>query len=179
LEPIQPLLQKVMHCLEYDQFDCAKPKAPLAAVGLKQDSLPVLLSSGGGKGGRQRVGLTRDGIWLGLPTILGRLEAPALEEGLLERYPVFLSVVLNHVSEATSVFWNALRCLQLLLEILGYKLWLRTTFSAGVVRNTLISQCFHSNQERMHNSIFEQFQPFLQVDIWDYILFLLIFLLLP
>jgi hypothetical protein len=22
----------------------------------------------------------------------------------------------------------------------------------------------------MHNSIFEQFQPFLQVDIWDYIL---------
>lgn len=50
---------------------------------------------------------------------LGRLEAPALEEGLLERYPVFVSVVLNHVSEATSVFWNALRCLQLLLEILG------------------------------------------------------------
>jgi hypothetical protein len=70
LEPIQPLLQKVMHCLEYDQFDCAKPKAPLAAVGLKQDSLPVLLSSGGGKGGRQRVGLTREGIWLGLPTIM-------------------------------------------------------------------------------------------------------------
>ncbi len=69
LEPIQPLLQKVMHCLEYDQFDCAKPKAPLAAVGLKQDSLPVLLSSGGGKGGRQRVGLTREGIWLGLPTM--------------------------------------------------------------------------------------------------------------
>jgi hypothetical protein len=97
----------------------------------------------------------------------------------LERYPVFVSVVLNHVSEATSVFWNALRCLQLLLEILGYKLWLRTTFSAGVVRNTLISQCFHSNQERMHNSIFEQFQPFLQVDIWDYILFSLIFLLFP
>jgi hypothetical protein len=70
LEPIQPLLQKVMHCLEYDQFDCAKPKAPLAAVGLKQDSLPVLLSSDGGKAGRQRVGLTRDGIWLGLPTIM-------------------------------------------------------------------------------------------------------------
>ncbi len=37
----------------------------------------------------------------------------------MERYPVFVSVVLNHVSEATSVFWNALRCLQLLLEILG------------------------------------------------------------
>jgi hypothetical protein len=73
-----------MHCLEYDQFDCAKPKAPLAAVGLKQDSLPVLLSSGGGKGGRQRVGLTRDGIWLGLPTmycfdfqiLLERIETP-------------------------------------------------------------------------------------------------------
>jgi hypothetical protein len=44
-----------------------------------------------------------------------------MEDGIVERYPVFVSIVLNQVSEATSVFYNALRCLQLLLEILGMK----------------------------------------------------------
>lgn len=47
------------------------------------------------------------------------LEPPAFEEGVVERYPFFLSIVLNHASEATPVFWNALHCLKLLLEVLG------------------------------------------------------------
>ena len=32
------------------------------------------------------------------------------------------------------------------------------------MRNTLVSQCFHSNLQRMHKSIFELFPPFLLED---------------
>ena len=50
---------------------------------------------------------------------LGVLEPAAFEEAIIERYPSLLSLVLNHASEATPVFWNALFCLKLLLEVLG------------------------------------------------------------
>lgn len=43
----------------------------------------------------------------------------ALEEGIVERYSVFVSIVLNHVSEARKEFYNALKCLELLLSNLG------------------------------------------------------------
>lgn len=150
LESIQPFLQRCLHCLESDAFDSSSPRTD-SALQPSQRSL-----------GRPRVGFSKEALWIGLTTILGLLEAPAFLKGVLERYPVFVSIVLNHVSEATSVFWNALRCLKLLLEVLGYKLWLGMNFSPGVMRNTLLSQCFHSHEERMHVHIFDLFQPFLQ-----------------
>ncbi|KAG6555775.1 hypothetical protein Mapa_003016 [Marchantia paleacea] len=150
LESIQSFLQRCLHCLESDAFDSSAQRTDSAL----QPSQRIL--------GRPRVGFSKEALWIGLTTILGLLEAPAFLKGVLERYPVFVSIVLNHVSEATSVFWNALRCLKLLLEVLGYKLWLGMTFSPGVMRNTLLSQCFHSHEERMHVHIFDLFQPFLQ-----------------
>ena len=45
----------------------------------------------------------------------------------------------------------------------GYKLWIKTTFSPEVMRSTLIGQCFHTCEEKMHKAIFDLFQPFLQV----------------
>ncbi|KAL3682269.1 hypothetical protein R1sor_000291 [Riccia sorocarpa] len=150
LEAVQPFLQRCLRCLEFDAFDSNTEST-------EKSGPPSLKGTG-----RPRVGFTKEALWIGLTTLLGILEAPAFLKGVLERYPVFVSIVLNHVSEATSVFWNALRCLKLLLEVLGYKLWLGTTFSPGVMRNTLLSQCFHSHEERMHVHIFDLFQPFLQ-----------------
>lgn len=37
----------------------------------------------------------------------------------MERYPAFVSMVLNNVSDVTSTFLCPLRCLQKLLEVLG------------------------------------------------------------
>lgn len=123
---------------------------------------------------------------------LGYLEPLAFEEGILERYPIFLSIVLNHVSDDTLEFTYAINCLRLLFEmlggfpwtlsylvprmlyylkfilllfcgfLLGYKLWLKTTFSPSVMRNTLLGQCFHTRNEKSHKEIFDIFQPFLQ-----------------
>eukprot|EP00850_Spirogloea_muscicola_P009645 SM000054S18131 [mRNA] locus=s54:712649:726066:+ [translate_table: standard] len=90
------------------------------------------------------------------------MEPAALEMGLVRVHPALVSIVINHVSETTGVFWIALRCLRLLLEILGYKLWMHTSFSASVVRNTMLSQCFHVTDERTHTALFDVFQPFLQ-----------------
>lgn len=138
MESIQPMLGKCMHSLEYDSFSSSSQK------------------------GRPRANFTKEALWIGLTTLLNLLEPQAFLKGVMEKYPMFVSIVLNHVSEVTAVFWNALRCLKLLLEVLGYKLWLGTTFSPGVMRNTLLSQCFHSREERMHVHIFDVFDPFLR-----------------
>ncbi|KAG4955269.1 hypothetical protein JHK85_041649 [Glycine max] len=51
-------------------------------------------------------------------------------------------------------------CLGNLTE--GCKLWLRFTLSPSVMRNTLIGQCFHTCNEKIHRDIFGLFQPLLQ-----------------
>ncbi|MQL85608.1 hypothetical protein Taro_018140 [Colocasia esculenta] len=83
--------------------------------------------------------------------------APAFEEGILERYPIFLSIILNHVSDDTPEFSYAVTCLKLLFEMLGCKLWLRTTLSPSVMRNTLLGQSFHTRNEKSHKEIFDLF----------------------
>lgn len=50
---------------------------------------------------------------------LGFLEPMAFEEGILERYPVLLSIVLNHISDDSLEFSYAVNCLRLLFEMLG------------------------------------------------------------
>ncbi|XP_066160356.1 uncharacterized ATP-dependent helicase C29A10.10c isoform X3 [Oryza sativa Japonica Group] len=46
--------------------------------------------------------------------------------------------------------------------MLGCKLWLRTTLSPNVMRNTLLGHCFHTRDEKSHKEIFDLFLPFLQ-----------------
>ncbi|KAF5178102.1 Helicase sen1 [Thalictrum thalictroides] len=138
LEPLQPLLKK---CIGY----------------LETEVLPSSLETS-----RPRVQLERINVWVGIKALLGFLEPPAFEEGILERHPTFLSLVLNHVSDDSIEFSYAVNCLRLLFEMLGYKLWLRTTLSPSVMRNTLLGQCFHTRNEKSHKEIFDLFQPFLQ-----------------
>lgn len=44
----------------------------------------------------------------------------------------------------------------------GCKLWLRTTLSPSVMRNTLLGQSFHTRNEKSHKEIFDLFLPFLK-----------------
>ncbi|KAK9097548.1 hypothetical protein Sjap_023045 [Stephania japonica] len=141
LEPLQPLLKKYIGYLE-------------------TETLPSNLDIS-----RPRMQLERITVWLGIKALLGFLEPTAFEEGILERYPVFLTIVLNHVSDDSLEFSHAVNCLRLFFEMLGYKLWLRTTLSPSVMRNTLLGQCFHTRNEKSHKEIFDLFQPFLQAYI--------------
>lgn len=111
---------------------------------------------------RPRVQLDSISVWLGFKALLRFLEPPAFEEGILERYPIFFSVVLNHISDDSLEFSHAVICLRLLFELLGCKLWLKSTLSPSVMRNTLLGQCFHTRNEKSHKDIFDLFQPFLQ-----------------
>lgn len=138
LEPLQPLLKKFIGFLE-------------------TEVLPSTL-----KTLRPRVQLERMSIWLGIKSLLGFLEPPAFEEAILERYPIFLDIVLNHISGDSLEFSHAVACLRILFEMLGCKLWLRSTLSPSVMRNTLLGQCFHTRNEKSHKDIFDLFQPFLQ-----------------
>lgn len=52
------------------------------------------------------------------------MEPPAFEEGILDRYPIFLSIVLNHISDDSLEFSHAVNCLRLLFEKLGIFLFL-------------------------------------------------------
>lgn len=47
------------------------------------------------------------------------MDPPAFEEGILERYPFFLDIVLNHISGDSLEFSHAVACLRLLFEMLG------------------------------------------------------------
>ncbi|KAG6491063.1 hypothetical protein ZIOFF_052395 [Zingiber officinale] len=114
---------------------------------------------------RPRVQHERINVWNGFKTLLGFLEAEALEDGILEKYPIFLSIVLNHVSDDTAEFSFAVACLRTLFEMLGCKLWLRTTLSPSMMRNTLLGQCFHTRNEKSHKEIFDLFLPFLQISL--------------
>eukprot|EP01018_Ginkgo_biloba_P027712 Gb_33974 [translate_table: standard] len=137
LEPIQPLLKKCINFLD--------------------NGLPNKGTS------RPRIQYEREAVWLGIKSLIGFLEPSAFEEGVVERYPIFLSIVLNYVSDDNPLdFAQAVDCLKLLFETLGCKLWLKTTFSPGVMRNTLLGQCFHTRVEKHHKAIFDLFQPFLQ-----------------
>ncbi|KAK4837593.1 hypothetical protein QYF36_006782 [Acer negundo] len=138
LEPLQPLLKKFISFLETEvlpsTFKTSRPRAQL-------ERLP---------------------IWLGITSLLEFLEPPALEEGILENYPIFFDIVLNHISGDSPEFSHAVSCLRELFKMLGYKLWLRSTLSPSVMRNTLLGQCFHTRNEKIHKDIFDLFQPFLQ-----------------
>ncbi|KAB1218247.1 hypothetical protein CJ030_MR3G026127 [Morella rubra] len=80
LEPLQPLLKKFIGLLE-------------------TEVLPFIPETS-----RPRSKLDRVSIWLGIKSLLGFLEPPAFEEGILERYPIFLDLVLNHISgDSTSL----------------------------------------------------------------------------
>ncbi|KAJ3676832.1 hypothetical protein LUZ60_002556 [Juncus effusus] len=138
LEPLQPLLKKWITFLE-------------------NENLPSNLDSS-----RLRVQLKRSDVWLGIKSLLGFLEGPAFEDGILEKYPVFLSIILNHVSDDSSDFSYAVSCLKASFEMLGCKLWLRATLSPSVMRNTLLGHCFHTKDEKSHKDIFDLFIPFLQ-----------------
>ncbi|PON78563.1 P-loop containing nucleoside triphosphate hydrolase [Parasponia andersonii] len=76
LEPLQPLIKKFIGFLE-------------------TEALPSAM-----KTSRPRAELDRVSIWLGIKSLLGFLEPPAFEEGILERYPIILDIVLNHSLEA-------------------------------------------------------------------------------
>jgi len=137
LEPVQPLLKKFIHFLNN-----SPPNKEIS---------------------RPRIQYDRASVWLGIKSLIGFLNPQEFEEGIIERYPIFLSIVLNHVSDdSTKDFAHAVDILKLLFEILGCKLWLKTTFSPSVMRNTLLGQCFHTRIERHHKAIFDLFQPFLQ-----------------
>ncbi|VFQ65565.1 unnamed protein product [Cuscuta campestris] len=138
LDPLQPLLKRYINFLDSE------------------------VSSTASLASRPRVHLERLTVWLGIKALLGFLEPPAFEEGILDRYPIFLSLVLNHISDDSPEFSYAVNSLRLLFEMLGYKLWLRTTLSPGVMRNTLLGQSFHTRNEKSHKEIFDLFQPLLQ-----------------
>ncbi|RZB62240.1 Helicase SEN1 isoform B [Glycine soja] len=138
LEPLQPLLKKFISCLE-------------------ADALPVTLETS-----TSRTQLDRVSLWIGIKSLLGFLDPSTFEEGILERYPFFVDIVLNHISGDSLEFSHAVTCLRLLFEMLGCKLWLRFTLSPSVMRNTLIGQCFHTCNEKIHRDIFGLFQPLLQ-----------------
>ncbi|XVE91125.1 hypothetical protein DITRI_Ditri20bG0129600 [Diplodiscus trichospermus] len=138
LEPLQPLLKKFIGFLE-------------------NEVLPSTLETS-----RPRVQLDRLPIWLGMTSLLEFLEPPAFEEGILERYPIFFDIVLNHISGDSAEFSHAVNCLRELFKMLGCKLWLRSTLSPSVMRNTLLGQCFHTRNEKIHKDIFDLFLPFLQ-----------------
>ncbi|XP_031256135.1 uncharacterized protein LOC116114119 isoform X4 [Pistacia vera] len=138
LEPLQPLLKKFVGFLE-------------------TEVLPSTV-----KTSRPRAQLERLPIWLGITSLLEFLEPPALEEGILERYPIFFDIVLNYVGGDSPEFSHAVICLRELFKMLGCKLWLRSTLSPSVMHNTLLGQCFHTRNEKIHKDIFDLFQPFLQ-----------------
>ncbi|XP_050380960.1 uncharacterized ATP-dependent helicase C29A10.10c isoform X2 [Argentina anserina] len=138
LEPLQPLLKKFI-------------------IFLETELLPSTV-----KTTRPRVQLDRTSIWIGIKTLLGFLEPPAFEEGILKLYPIFLDIVLNHISGDSSEFSHAVACLRKIFEMLGCKLWLRSTLDPGVMRDTVLGQCFHTRNEKSHKDIFDLFQPFLQ-----------------
>ncbi|XWS20599.1 hypothetical protein CRYUN_Cryun31cG0116500 [Craigia yunnanensis] len=138
LEPLQPLLKKFIAFLE-------------------NEVLPSTLETS-----RPRAQLDRLPIWLGITSLLEFLEPPVFEEGILERYPIFFDIVLNHISGDSPEFSHAVNCLRELFKMLGCKLWLRSTLSPSVMRNTLLGQCFHTRNEKIHKDIFDLFQPFLQ-----------------
>ncbi|CAK8535549.1 unnamed protein product [Lathyrus sativus] len=138
LEPLQPLLKKFIGCLEVD-------------------TLPLVMETS-----TPKTPLDRMSIWIGIKSLLGFLEPPAFEEGILENYPFFLDIVLNHISGDSLEFSHAVTCLRLLFEMLGCKLWLSSTLSPNAMRNTLLGQCFHIRNEKIHIDIFGLFQPFLQ-----------------
>uniref|UniRef100_A0A6N2LBK7 Helicase Sen1 N-terminal domain-containing protein n=1 Tax=Salix viminalis TaxID=40686 RepID=A0A6N2LBK7_SALVM len=138
LEPLQPLLNKFIGFLETEILPSAS------------------------KTSRPRAQLERLSIWLGITSLLEFLEPPAFEEGILERYPIFFDIVLNHISGDSAEFSHAVSCLKELFKMLGCKLWLRSTLSPSVMRNTLLGQCFHTRNEKIHKDIFDLFPPFLQ-----------------
>ncbi|KAH9621750.1 hypothetical protein KSS87_008585 [Heliosperma pusillum] len=103
LEPLQPLLKR---CIAFLSGEVMQSSSEFS---------------------RPRVQMERMTVWLGLKALLSFLEPPALEEGILEPYPVFLNFVLDHISDDSPEFSHAVNCMRLLFEILGCKLWLRTS----------------------------------------------------
>ncbi|GAQ88481.1 protein with P-loop containing nucleoside triphosphate hydrolase domain [Klebsormidium nitens] len=102
-------------------------------------------------------------LWLGLSTFLELLEPAAMLGGLVERHPDVVSTVLNQASEPGNPAFNvALKCLKLLFQGVGYRLWWDTDFTPKVVRSTLVSHCNTSRKENLHLTIFQLFEPFLQ-----------------
>eukprot|EP00898_Chlorokybus_atmophyticus_P002657 jgi/Chlat1/3392/Chrsp23S03726 len=142
---IEPQLKKCMHWLEFDLFD----DNGLAVVQTNDQARPRFRQS-------------KLELWSGLHRILCLLDPGVLETEVLARYPAFVSIVLNHIGETSQTFWHALRCLNTLLSVLGYRMWMHASFTPGVVCDTLLGQCFHAKDERIHKAVLDVFSPFLE-----------------
>ncbi|KDP25042.1 hypothetical protein JCGZ_22577 [Jatropha curcas] len=94
MEPLQPLLNKFIGFLE-------------------TEALPSV-----SKTSRPRAQMERLSIWLGFTSLLEFLEPPVFEEGILERYPIFFDIVLNHISGDSAEFSHAVSCLKELFKML-------------------------------------------------------------
>ncbi|KAI3786251.1 hypothetical protein L1987_45386 [Smallanthus sonchifolius] len=140
-----------------EDLDHLQPLLKKCIVLLETEVVPTSSESS-----RPRMQLDRVTVWLGIKALLGFLEPHAFEEGILERHSSFLSIVLNHISDDSLEFSYAINCLRLLFDMLGCKLWLRATLSPSVMRDTLLGQCFHTQDEKSHKEIFDLFPPFLQ-----------------
>ncbi|GMY38273.1 helicase SEN1 [Fagus crenata] len=121
LEPLQPLLKKFIGFLE-------------------TEVLPSTLETS-----RPRAKLDRVSIWLGIKSLLGFLEPPAFEEGILERYPIFLDLVLNHISSDSIEFSHAVTCLRLLFEMLGEHLFYFQSQRGPSLVSSLKDSSLHSS----------------------------------
>uniref|UniRef100_A0A803M9Y6 Uncharacterized protein n=1 Tax=Chenopodium quinoa TaxID=63459 RepID=A0A803M9Y6_CHEQI len=97
LEPLQPFLKRCIGFLTGDAMQSTSENS------------------------RLRVQMDHVTIWLGLKALLSFLEPPALEDGILEPYPVFLNFVLDHISDDSPEFSHAVNCMRLLFEILEFE----------------------------------------------------------
>ncbi|GBG87746.1 hypothetical protein CBR_g45900 [Chara braunii] len=126
MEKIQPLLMKCMTMLERNQFSEEEVAISLSLKGRVSSAEGHTGPEEAGTSGshaqaeedsiRPKTTFKRVQVWNGIYKILDLAETRALEVGIVEQYVSFLSIVVDHVSEATAVLWNALRCLKILLE---------------------------------------------------------------
>ncbi|KAL8488896.1 hypothetical protein ACS0TY_024987 [Phlomoides rotata] len=65
---------------------------------------------------RHRVQLDRIIVWLGMKALVGFLEPTTFEEGILDRYPIFLGIVLNQISDDSFEFSHVVNCMRLLFD---------------------------------------------------------------
>lgn len=70
------------------------------------------------------------------------MDPSTFEEGILERYPFFVDIVLNHISGDSLEFSHAVTCLRLLFEMLGMLFFLSISIFFNSFIFLLLTFCF-------------------------------------
>lgn len=86
--------------------------------------------------------------------MISSLSDDILSVGFVNSFPQFIDIVVTHLNERDdTIFWQTLKIFRVLLQKIGYKVWIRGVFTPENVVNELFKKFSSTSDQKAHQAI--------------------------